>query len=107
MSAEETQADDSTEPEYTDAELRDVVVQLADVIEDDWQLDLVTGGMYVQQLDNPKTDDCPAITVYMDGDVGSGATKATIIQKVLDSDVPVTLRNTSDGHGMVEFTADI
>jgi hypothetical protein len=106
MSASVPQTDDGIddEPRVSDEELRTVVHELADLMKSDYGLDLVTDGMYVQQLDNPLTEDCPAITVWMDGDVGSGATKATIIQKVLSSDVPVTLRNTCDGHSQVEFT---
>lgn len=103
MSAKAQVDDDSTEPEYTDAEVREAAQQLHEFIKDDWKLDLVCGGTHAQQIDNPRTDDCDAITLYMDGDVGSGATKATIIQKVLDSDLPLALRNTCEGHGMVEF----
>jgi len=107
MMTAQNATDNSTEPKHTDDEIRDVAAQLQEFVDDDNQLSLVCSNVYAQQVDNPMTDDYDGLTLFMRGGVGSGSTKATIIQKVLDSGVPVKLRNTSDGHGHIEFAVDL
>lgn len=102
----QNQTESETEPEYTDEQIKSVINSLWEFIESDPVLNYNITQIYSQQLENPYTSDHAGLTLYMDGEAGSGSTKGGIIQRIITSDVPVRLKNTCEGHGHLSFEID-
>lgn len=94
-------ADDGTEPEYSDDEIRGVLADLDDLVDSEYHLRVNVSSTISDQLHGFTVDDSPLITMFLSTD--RGHTKARIIQTVLDSDVPVAIDDIAVNHEQLTF----
>jgi len=99
--AQNTATDDSTEPEYTDDQIRDVIAELDNLVENEYDLRTNVSSVISDQLHGFAVDDSPLITMFLTTE--RGTTEARIIQAVLDSDIPVVLSHTAPNHEQLTF----
>ena len=101
MSATTKAADDSTEPERTDAEIEAIVDDVLNLCDDVFDLDFHVDSLHVAQLDEPWCDDSAEVRFMLDTD--GGTAKAEIINAVVESGVPLRLDDVCPGHEQLAF----